>query len=468
MLLNVPMRLASAVVALFVAASTLAQPRVDSLSLQRFLDLVLAAHPTIQSADLELDIANATLRDAYGEFDPVFEGRIERKTKSGSPTVDVISAGVELPLGIAFGPKLSAKYKRGVGSRVDNIDRTDPTGEAEIGLKVPLLQGIFTDKRRATFEKASLRPELSAAIQAELRNNLLRKASEAYWDWSEAHTQLAVARRVFEIGVVRANAIAERVRRGETAALDSIEALQEVEKRRGDVLKAQRKVESSGIKLAVFLWNQEGTPRPLNAVPQALPPAPLITAAQIEMDKQNALKVRPEALQIEIDQRAADVDVRFASELQRPYIEAQFQALQYFSGFNSFDYRVGLLVSQPLLFREASAQLQLSQIKAQRTLLKRYETDRKVIADIDDALSAIGRALERIDAAERETNYALLVQEGERRRFLAGESSLLILNLRERATFTSQQGLITAQADYLRAVSDYLWATGRIQEKWVK
>lgn len=444
-----------------------ASPR-DSLSLEQYLDLVIAANPTAISAALETDIAEATIRNAYGEFDPIFEGRLERKTKSGAPTVDLLSAGVELPIGSLFGPKFVAKYKRGFGTRLSSVDITDAAGEAEVGVKVPLLQGIFLDKRRAVFEKAALRPDLSRANEVQIKNNLLLTASELYWDWAEAYSQLSVAQQVYDIAVVRAQALAERVKRGETAALDSVEAMQEVAKRLGDVLKAQRKYEASSIKAGVLLWNQDGTPRPLNAVPYSLPPAPTLTPAQIEFDRMQALKNRPEVLQIDVEQRAADVDVRFSYEFLRPNLEAQFQALQYFGTASGFDYRIGLSMSQPLFFREANAQLQLSQIKATRASLKRLEVERKIQADIDDALSAIGRALERIEAAERETRYAYLVQEGERLRFLAGESSLLILNLRERATATAMQGLVNAQADYLRAISDYLWATGKIQQRWIR
>jgi outer membrane protein TolC len=234
------------------------------------------------------------------------------------------------------------------------------------------------------------------------------------------------------------------------------------------VLKAQRKYESATIKAGVLLWNQDGTPRALTAVPYSLPPAPMLTPEQIELDRMQALKNRPEFMQIDVEQRSADIDVRFSYEFLRPNLEAQFQALQYFGSASGFDYRIGLSISQPLFFREANAQLQLSQIKATRTTLKRLEIERKIQADIDDALSAIGRALERIEAAERETRYAYLVQEGERKRFLMGESSLLILNLRERATATAMQGLINAQADYLRAISNYLWATGKIQQRWIR
>lgn len=441
----------------------------DTITIEQFLDVVLQANPTAISADLENDVATATLRNAQGGFDPTFNLEYEYKTKDGAPTADVFSAGLELPLSTLFGPKFIAKYKRGEGTRISNVDRTVGDGEASFGLKVPLLQGIFTDKRRASLAKANFTFDLARANQRQQQNELLREASLAYWSWAEAYGQMDVAKSVLDLAIVRYKGIAERALRGEAAPIDSVEALLEVEKRRGDFLKAERKAESATIKLSVFLWNQDGTPRPLTAMPTKLPPLPSISAFQIQNDKRIALVQRPEIGQIEFEQRSASVDLAFSSEFQRPFIELSAEAMQYkFSTIGVNDYRLGLTVSQPLFFREANSNVQLAEIKVRRTDLKRLEIERKILASIDDAVSAIERAKERVEVAEREVQYALLVQEGERRKFQLGESTILILNLRERATAEAQNKLIEARADYLRAISDYLWATGRIQEKWIR
>ncbi len=441
----------------------------DTITIEQFLDVVLQANPTSISAELENDIASATLRNAQGGFDPMFNLQYEYKTKEGTPTANVLNAGLELPLSTLFGPKFIAKYKRGEGTRISNVDRTVGEGEASVGVKVPLLQGIFTDKRRASLAKANFTFDLAKANQREQQNELLREASLAYWSWAEAYGQMDVAKSVLDLAIVRYKGIAERALRGEAAPIDSVEALLEVEKRRGDFLKAERKAESATIKLSVFLWNQDGTPRPLTAMPTKLPPLPSISAFQIQNDKRIALVQRPEIGQIEFEQRSASIDLAFNSEFQRPFIELSAEAMQYkFSTFGVNDYRLGLTVSQPLFFREANSSVQLAEIKVRRTDLKRLEIERKVLASVDDAISAIERAKERVEVAEREVQYALLVQEGERRKFQLGESTILILNLRERATAEAQTKLIEARADYLRAISDYLWATGRIQEKWVR
>lgn len=441
----------------------------DSITIEQFLDVVLAANPTSIAADLENDVASATLRNAQGGFDPTFNLEYQYKTKDGVPTIDVLNAGLELPLSTLFGPKFIAKYKRGEGARASSIDRTERNGEASVGVKVPLLQGIFTDKRRAALAKATFRLDLAKANQREQQNELLREASFAYWSWAEAYAQMDVARAVLDLAIVRYKGIAERALRGEAAPIDSVEALLEVEKRRGDFLKAERKAESATIKLSVFLWNQDGTPKPVTAMPTKLPPLPSISAFQVQNDKRLALIQRPEIGQIEFEQRSASIDLAFNSEFQRPFIELSAEAMQYkFSTIGVNDYRFELTVSQPLFFREANSNVQLAEIKVRRTDLKRLEVERKVLASIDDAVSAIERAKERVEVAEREVQYAYLVQEGERQKFQIGESTVLILNLRERATAEAQNKLIEARADYLRAISDYLWATGRIQEKWVR
>ncbi|MDX2129298.1 MAG: TolC family protein [Chloroherpetonaceae bacterium] len=439
----------------------------DSLSLNAFLDAVLLANPQSLAASLETRFGDAQLLGAQGGFDPFFNADYERKTKAGTATVDFINAGVELPIATLFGPKLFAKYTRGIGSRIDNQFRTEEDGEASFGLKLPLFQGIFTDKRRASLAKGEISKERAEYLKQELQFDLLLAASSVYWDWSEAYAQYDVIEKLFNIATERARAITERARRGESAAIDTIEALQEVEKRRGDMLKARRKAESSSIKLSIFLWNEDGSQRPLNAAPYALPAVFQLTSAEIERDRNQVLKRRPEAFQLELDIQAANVDLDFSREFLRPNISAEIQAMQYkFNSIGLTDYKVGLNISQPLFFREASAQEELAQIKVQRTVLKRLELERKILAEVDDAISELNRALERIDAAEREVKYAQLVQQGELRRFTAGESSLLILNLRERATATAQSGLVSAKADYFRALSLYLWSTGRAAEKW--
>jgi outer membrane protein TolC len=267
---------------------------------------------------------------------------------------------------------------------------------------------------------------------------------------------------VLTISIQRLNFIAARARRGEVASLDSIEAMQEVERRRGDMYRSIRGVEQANIDAAVFFWTETGAPRPLSQRPETMPVLPRLENARIQNDRQSALQVRPEMQRIDYNEQNTNLDLTLAREFQKPLIETKAEWYYSIGKSNVDNVKLGLNMSVPLFFRSATAQVELFNISLDRITFQRSQTARSVNADIDNALSALQRALERTEAAEREARYATMMEEGERKRFTAGETSLLIVNLRERAAAEARVRLIAARADYLRAWTLYHWAVGNI------
>lgn len=454
-------------ITIFCCVCAPVQAQMDSLSFQRFLQSVLAAHPTMQAAALEQNIARAELQNALGSFDPMIKSNYDIKMVQGIDRVNHFDAEVELPLATLFGPKIMAGFMRGIGSSLNSEERSlGPGGEAQLGISLPLWQGVLTDRRRTNLDKARLRPLLATANQQFEQNGILRLAGVQYWNWAEAFEQLRVNQSVLDISITRANFIAARARRGEVAALDSIEALQEIERRRGDVLRAQRSFEQASIDLAVFLWTQTGEPRPLRELPQVFPPLPRLDSAQVSADRTAALTLRPEMQRIEFNQQSTNLDLQLAYEAQKPFIESKAMLLAPIgvpeSQFSLNNYKVGFKLGIPLFFRSAGAQVELFNVSLDRINLQRAQTGRLVQADVDNALNALQRANDRVQAAVREVEFATQMERGERRRFEAGETSLLIVNLRERAAVEARVRLVNARADYLRAYTQYYWATGKI------
>lgn len=432
----------------------------DSLSLRSFLEQVEKAHPSLQQAALERDVAEADILNARGSFDLFLKGKYELKNSEGKDKINLLDAGVEMPFATMFGPRVSAGIKRGDGSAINPESSTSGATEVGVGVSLPLWQGINTDSRRTNLEKARLRPELAEISLSQEKNNLYRAAALRYWDWVESYEQLRVATALASIAEERFRQIARRAAAGEVAGIDSIEALQEAERRRGERIRAERLSEQAAIAATVFLWQSDGKRLNQQVSPALLPPREELSAQQIERDKANALRSRPEIRRLSVQERLAEFDVRLAKELQRPLIEAQGQFLaQPFSPEKTNSLKIGLSVSQPLFFRSAEAQDQLAAIGVQRLSYQRQVVERQIQAESDDALSALQKATERIAAAERETQLALTMQQAELKRFTAGESTLLVVNIRERALAEAQARLVTARADYFRAMASYRWAT---------
>lgn len=434
----------------------------ETLDLESYLLAVEQTYPALRAAAYEPDLAEAEIRNALGRFDPDLRIEYAYKDKGGNDKVNYLDGSLQLPLNMLFSPKLKAEYRRGIGSQIDPENLTSTPGEASLGVALPLLQGIFTDKRRTDLAKAYQRPEIAQAQYRIERNSLLRTAGWAYWDWSEAEAGLGIADTLLRLAELRASQVAAQVRAGERAAVDSIEIIQEVYRRQGVRFDALRKAEQARVKAAVYLWSGDGTPRAITESPLPLP-SRVAPAPSPQESLEQARTRRPEVTRLTVLQRMARLDSALSREYLRPFIELEAGLTSYdVSSIGTTDYKVGLTVSQPLLFRSASAGAQVADINVQRADLSQLLVQRVVEADAQTALVAFTRAAERISAAEIEVDLAGRMVEAERQKFTAGESNLLQINLRERFYAEALLRLLAARADYARAQIGLQWATGTI------
>ncbi|MDH5725798.1 MAG: TolC family protein, partial [Nitrospira sp.] len=91
-------------------------------------------------------------------------------------------------------------------------------------------------------------------------------------------------------------------------------------------------------------------------------------------------------------------------------------------------------------------------------------TERQVEIDVDNWLSAIVRARDRVKAGTEALRLAKTLEEGERARFNMGATSVLFVNLRERAVVEAAYELYRAQADYAVSRGGMLWAKGSLSK----
>lgn len=431
-------------------------------TLQEFLAQVELAHPALRSAQFEPELAEAEIRNALGRFDPVLNGYYSYKDKSGTDKFNYLESSVEMPLDMVFGPKVKATYVRGLGTTINPEHSTSLPGEATIGFSMPLFQGIFTDSRRNQLRKAMLRPDIAAAQFRIERNNLLRAAAMKYWEWCEYAANVALADTLLAIAEQRLNFISRRARAGETARIDSVEVAQELLRRQGERLRALRLQEQAEIELSVFLWSSNGVPQTISGSPLPLPSSPT-SMPDTKTQQELALKNRPELARVRLLAETARLDSGLAQEYLRPFIEAEAALASYdVSQISKIDYKVGVKVSQPLLFRQASAGAQVADITVQRADYTKVIVERTIEADAANSTIAIQRSAQRLTIATEEVRLAEQMLRAEQQKLDIGESTLLTLNLRERFYAEAVARLISARGDYARAQISLLWATGTI------
>ncbi len=432
------------------------------LTLQDVLRTVEQTHPALRAASYEPELAEAEIRNALGRFDPDLQLTYEYKDKSGADKVNYLDGSLELPLNMLFGPKLKAEYRRGIGFQLDPENRTATAGEASLGVSLPLFQGIFTDRRRTQLQKSLQRPEAARAQYRIERNNLLRTAARLYWSWALAHAEREVIDTMVVLAERRMVQIARLALIGERPMIDSVEIAQEVQRRRGQQFDALRKLEQARNALSFMVWGADGQPLALQGSPEELP-RESTTTIDIQAAEEQAQQQRPEVARLRVLQSLARLDSALAQEFLRPYVELEAAITSYDANqLGSADYKMGVRVSQPLLFRSALAGAQVASIGVQRADLSEIIIRRSVSIDASNAVVALQRARQRVDAAEVEVQLAQRMLAAELRLLSAGESTLLQVNLRERFLAEALLRIAAARADQAIAEIDVRWATGQL------
>jgi outer membrane protein TolC len=120
----------------------------------------------------------------------------------------------------------------------------------------------------------------------------------------------------------------------------------------------------------------------------------------------------------------------------------------------------------PLFQREGRGKVLYAEAEQQQLVMSQLYAEQQVSVDVDNWLSAQVRARDRVNAATEALRLAKTLEEGERKRYNLGASTVLFVNLRERNVVESAYQLYRAQADYAVARGGMLWARGVLSKPW--
>jgi outer membrane protein TolC len=253
-----------------------------------------------------------------------------------------------------------------------------------------------------------------------------------------------------------------RAKAGAAAPLDVVEAGQEVQRRREIAIAAQRLVEQEQFKLSMFMW-ENGAPTipPLDRVPEFPAQTLSPTGETVKTHKLQAKQERPEIKEIDIEAKINNIDLALAKNNLLPSLDAEAAPARAPEKFVlGLGYRFGVELRIPILQRRSRGEVLEAQAQADRLAMVQRFREQQVVVDVDNALSAIDRAKERLEAATQSLRLAKTLEDGERFRFSLGATSVLFVNLRERNTVDSENQVIRAKADYQKALALYQWAIG--------
>jgi outer membrane protein TolC len=459
--------------------------RSAPLTIDEVLARIELTHPLLQATGVERTKARAKILKALGAWEPTFKNITEtERYQTWNVTVSPFAPGVQtvgfndskIEVGHPYGFRVHGGLRNGYGDRttlgtvgfIPDLLAFYPQQQFLVGGSFKLLRGLMINDEAAEFQQAELAGPQAEIKVAQKRQDLYLAGAVQYWEWQVAAKQAEIVKRALAVAEDRAVQVEGLAKGGKAAPLDVVEANQEVQHRREAAITAQRKVEYEQYNLSLYLWenNEPVTPRPEWA-PEFQGETPLPTKEEIAAYKVEAIEDRPEVRDLYIEAKLNNIDIKIAKNHLLPKVDLEGGRAEGGTDWIvGIGYRVGLHVEMPLFQRAGRGKVMAAEVQQQQLALKQQYTEQQVSFDVDNWLSAIVRARDRVTAATESLRLAKTLEEGERKRFNLGASTVLFVNIRERNVVEAAYQLYRAQADYAIARGGMLWARGVLSKPW--
>jgi outer membrane protein TolC len=452
-----------------LSQALLAQDSLSVLNSEQVLLLVKKYHPIARQAQIGVQQSNANITLARGAFNPIIGGYLAQKNFNQIEYYNFTNAQIIIPTW--YGIELSGGIQDLTGQRLNQDETNGKTSYA--GISLPLAKNLIIDKRRAFLQQAKLYQTMAKAEQRALLNDILMGAMEHYWQWVNAYQSYVIMNNNLSINKTRLELIKKTYINGERPAIDTIEAitqLQSFEYRKNEYWLA---FQNAGLALSAYLWKSNNEPYylPENVIPQ--------TGWENEMnltnfnlvlaDLLNTAENNPTLVQYKSKIDVSVVDKRLKFQELLPKIDLNYNHLNKDYAWNNEglllnnNYQYGIKFEMPLFLSEGRGEYRMAKLKLEASKLdlnlKQQQVEIKVKQYFNEYVNLKKQIILQSAAY---SNYTQLLK-AEETRFFNGESSLFLINSRESKALEAQEKLIELKTKYYKTIYGLQWSAGLLQ-----
>lgn len=437
---------------------------------EAFIQQVRENHPIAKQANIKVEKAKADLLSARGGFDPAFSFEASRKTFDGKNYYFYTNPEIKVPLKLA-GADVKVGLEENGGELLNN--QTTAGKSSYLGVELPLVKGLLIDKRRAALQQAQIYRSQSEQDKLKMVNDLIFDAYTEYWQWAGAYQLYSVYSQFLNITTNRFRLVKLAYNNGDRSAIDTIEALTQVQNFQMMQADVKVKLVAAQLNLSNYLWdnNDSAYLLPETALPDTVQfimytsPAALtdfINRAAIENPSIKILDYTLEAL--EVERKLKYQSLLPAVNLKANLLNRGYNVTKGFNGaFLQNNYNWGVDVKIPLLFREGRGEYKKAKLKIEETnyilAAKKWEIENK----IRNYFNETNLLQQQISVTQKAYNGFNALLKAESLRFSNGESSLFLINTRENKVIETAEKLINLRVKYLKANYGIEWAAGLLR-----
>lgn len=413
---------------------------------------VAAYYPLIEKANLYDSFVEAYDLKGRGALDPKINSHFDLKEFDNTDYFSVweskLSLQTRLPVDFSLG------YDRNAGEFLNPENAVPQNGLVYGTFNLSILRGLMFDEQRYQLETAELKGMESEIERARLTREILFEAVMAYLNWSVYYAQQNISDSYAERMLEQHQQIRNLYLNGDKPAVDTIESNIYLKTAESYVLEASQQLIFYRQKASLFLWNENGEPLVIQEI--VVPDNPERTIERIRAFSQDVLSnFSQDPLIRKIDNQVAQIEVknRLDREQLKPRLDLKYNTIANLGkeslepSFSLNDYKYGISLELPIRNRKSRGEIMLNELKIEQFKLNRlaYEqglTNKFERLTLNAALQeeTLGLAMERLTNSEQ-------LYEAEILKFDLGESSVFMLNQRQR-------NLLDAQSDLNKAYSN--------------
>lgn len=437
--------------------------RADTL-----ISLVKQFHPLVKQGGLLVDKAEANLLQAKGAFDPLFSVTSGSKTFDDKKYYSYTEGDVKIPLP--------------VGNLVTGID--DNSGlflnpeitrgrSSYLGVEVPLLRGLLTDKRRTALKQAREFVNQSEQEKIQLINMTLLSAYAAYWDWAASYKVKQLYDRFVKVSAERLKLVKLAFRQGDRSAMDTTEAFVQWQSFLAMEAASRSAYNEASFELSGFLWmeNDSSYLLPENWLPDTMAISQIQLPPSLDAYLQSMLSEAPplKIYDSKLDQLKEAKKLAFQGLLPDLNMKANMLSKNTFvlnnnlNGFIPGNNRWGVSLSIPMFAREARGKYKEVNLKIRELSLERAQKKVQLSNKIRAYYNEAFLLHEQITLTERSLQQFQSLLRNEELRFNQGESSLFVINSRENKLLETAEKLVKLQAKFQQVKYILEAVSGRIR-----
>jgi len=414
----------------------------DSLYLgyEEYLEIVKAYHPLVKQANLIGDEGVAKLLKARGGFDPKIEAGYERKDFNNTRYYDLFNSTFKIPTW--YGVELKAKFEKNEGYYLNPQNKVPNDGLFAAGISIPLGQGLFINERMAALKKAKVYRQQTRVDQQLEVNEILYEASLAYFEWFTTFRELNIYQNVIDNAEIRYSGILKSHELGDKPAIDTLEANIQIQDRKLSLKQAELDFFKASLKLGTFLWAEENTPVEIKEQVYPTQDFQNESLASLELLFDLELEDHPKIRSLGYKVNILEYDKKLKANKLLPKIDLEYNYLsgeaELLRSFVNENYKIGVNFSIPVFLRKERGDLQSSKIKlanAELELVSQELELRNKISALREQYSSYQEQVIMINTLV--DSYAKMLN-AEERKLQLGESSVFLVNTREKSLISSR------------------------------